>query len=100
MSAATFLALDRASRDALRHHQQIAQIECGMPAVVVHAVAVDADVLGAALVFRDLRERLDHLILAARDTDQVLHHILQLVLDLIRRFGLSCGRLEWMQRKF
>ena len=43
VAAAALLALDRRARDRLRDVEQVAQIEAGVPAGVVFAMAVDAD---------------------------------------------------------
>src|SRR5262249_8364936 len=95
--AAAFLALDRAARDGLGAGQKVPQIERRVPAGVVLAIALDADRLGALLETLDGLERAHHLLLAAHDADQVLHHVLQVVLDLERPLGVPAA-LEGRER--
>ena len=43
VAAAALLPLERATRDRFRDRQQVVEVECGMPARVVLAMAADAD---------------------------------------------------------
>ena len=55
MGAAAFLAVDGGAGDDLRDGQQVVQIERGVPAVVVFAIAGDAGFGGAGFQFLDAR---------------------------------------------
>ena len=78
------LALDGGRRDGFGDGQQVAEVDRGVPAVVVFAVAADPGAPRARPQALEPVERLAHLRLAAHDADQVLHHVLQVVLDRVR----------------
>ncbi len=84
VAAAALLALERRQRAALRHRQQRAQVERGVPARVVGAAAIRPRLRRALLEDLELLQRLLQLALGADDADQVLHDVLQLGLDRVR----------------
>ena len=90
VAAAALAPLDRRARDRLRDGQQVVQVERRVPAGVVLAMAADADAARRARAAgRDL-ERALHLGLVPHDADEVLHHLLQRVLHLVRALALTC----------
>ena len=85
MPAAAFLALERRSGDRLRDDQQVAEILRRVPAAVVLAMAGHAGPRRALASARRARSSASqHLVLLADDADEVLHHALQILLDLER----------------
>ena len=94
MRAAAFLALQGRERDGFGNREQIVQIERGVPAGIVFAIAADAHFAGALFQLRDPFQRALQLILAADDAHQILHQVLQIVLHLIRAFPLPLEGLE------
>src|SRR5215217_7054392 len=99
MTAAAFLAFDGGACDRLRHGQQVAKVLSGVPAGVVFTMADDAGAGGAAVQLLQPDERLLHLALVADDADQVLHHRLQVLLDL-ERVLRGIAALERLERAF
>src|SRR4051812_23830497 len=67
MAAATFLALDRRSRDRLGDREQILEIERGVPARIVFAIAANSDAFRALAQSRDLVDGHLHLPFFAHD---------------------------------
>ena len=96
VSAAAFLALDGGQRDGFGNRQQVAQIERGMPAGIVFAIAVAPRRWLPFFKLREAYQRALHLFFAAHDADQILHHVLQLVLHFIR--GDAAGAVERCER--
>ena len=84
LRAAALLAQQRGAGDGFGNGQQLSQIHGGVPAVVVLAVARDPGAGGALAQSGDHVQRLLHLAFDAHDADQVLHLLLQLVLDGVR----------------
>ena len=84
MSAATFFSLDGRSRDGFGNGQQRREIEGGVPAGVVIAIARDTDLLGLLPETLESLQGFLHLIFFTHDPDKVLHRLLQLVLNLER----------------
>ena len=77
------------------------QIDRGVPAGIVFPVAVDGDILGPFPKLMQSVEGAQHLVLAPDNANQVLHHFLQVMLNLVRPFGVSRrfrGALERFQR--
>ena len=102
MAAAALATLDRRARDRLRHGEQVVEIEGGVPAGVVLAMSADADAARERAQPRQTFERPLHLRLGAHDADQVLHHVLQLVLNPVRTLAVAAGgeRLDGARRGF
>ncbi len=94
MCAAALLALERGPRYGFGDRQQIAEIERGVPAGVVFAIACHSDMPGALAQFQNGLQGLLHLFLAAHDAHLVLHHVLQVMLDLIGTFARALERFE------
>src|SRR5690349_22958524 len=69
-----------------------------MPARVVFAIATDASTRGTELQFLNVPKCLQHFFFLANDTHQVLHHVLQSMLNRIRSFASIA--LERRQRVF
>src|SRR5207249_1439862 len=86
--------------DALGNGEQAGEIHCRVPAGIETTKADDTD--GARTLPQLLKaiERTLHLVLAANDADEVLHHLLQVLLDLIRTFVASAAdvAVERLQR--
>ena len=78
------LPLQRCLGDALGDDQHVAQVHRQVPAGVVLAVPLDAEVLGAFLELLDHREGLGQLLLGPDDADQVLHVRLEVLVDRVR----------------
>src|SRR5579885_1319862 len=74
--AAAFFSFQRCFGHDFRNRQQVPEIERGVPAGVVFAIAIDADLLAPRFQFANSFERLLHLLFGADDADQVLHHVL------------------------
>src|SRR6185437_14506323 len=101
VAAAALLALAAGAGDQLGHGEQAVEIEGGVPAGVVLAVAADAGAGGALAEGGDAGEGLVHLGLGADNAHPILHHLLQLVLHgegvlaagaaLERRLGAANG---------
>jgi hypothetical protein len=92
VTAAALAALDRRARNRFRDRQQVVQIERGVPARVVLAMPADADPARSITQRPEALERAPHLGLVPHDADQVLHHLLQRVLHLVRALGLAAAR--------
>ena len=90
LGAAAFLALDRRPRDRFGNRQQVVQVHRRVPAGVVLAIADDLHFRGTGLELFQSFERALHLVFLAHDADQVLHHVLQVVLHL-ERASLLCA---------
>jgi len=77
-----------ASSAALATHslnqQHVAQVDRQVPAGVELPVALDDDLRRALLELLQAGDRLGHLALAADDADQVVHHLLEVVVDRCR----------------
>ncbi len=71
MAAAALAALDGAAGDGLGDGEQVLEIERGVPAGVVFAVAIDGDFRRRLLELLNLLQRAGHFILAAHDADEV-----------------------------
>src|SRR5688572_26204904 len=99
MTAATLLTLDGGTRDRFGDREEVAQVECRVPARVVLAPAIRRDLLGLPGERLDFGERRLHLAFAPNDPDAVLHDPLQLVLDLVGA-GARCvaARLRPLER--
>src|SRR3954452_12146022 len=87
VSPARLLALERRLRDALGDQEHVAQVDRQVPAGVVAAVARHVQVLRTLLELLDLAERLLQLLTGADDADQVVHRLLELLLDRVRVLG-------------
>src|SRR5437763_9223109 len=87
MRSAAFLSLQRRPGHHFRYGEQVVQVDGRMPAGVVFAMATDAGTRGAELKFLNALKRLKHFFLLANDTHQVLHHVLESMLNRIRSFG-------------
>ena len=98
--AAALLPLEGRGGDRLGAGEQAGQIERRVPAGVVLAVADAGDLRRARLQPLDPLDRLPDVGLVAHDADVVLHQVLQLVLNLVGRLGVTGGRgpLERRQR--
>ena len=79
----------RCASDGLGHKEQTAEIDGGVPPVVVLAVACDAYVLRPGVQGLNLYQCLLHFCFGANDADQVLHGFLQVILNLV---GILAGR--------
>ena len=96
--------VERAAGDRFGDHEQVVEVEGGVPAGVVLAVALGGGLLGAGLEFGEPVKGRGHIRLVADDADLVLHHVLQVVLDVVRvlaalvlvegREGLGVGVLD------
>src|SRR3954468_13847618 len=92
VATATLLPLERGTRNDLRHRQEILEIERRVPSRIVLAISGDGN-LGRPL--SETPQRVEcalHLLFAADDADELLHHRLQIVLDLER--ALAAGAVE------
>src|SRR5260370_40708538 len=96
MRAPAFLALDRGACDGFRDGQQVIQIESGVPARVVFAIAHYENIRSALAETLDTLQGLLHFFLPADDTNFVLHHVLQIVFHLLRT--LAAASLERFER--
>src|SRR4030095_10635773 len=85
VTATSLRARDRCLGDALADQQHVAEVECEVPARVELTVTLDDDLLAAGLEILELVERLLDLVLAADDADEVVHGLLQL---LVQRVGV------------
>ncbi len=104
VAAAALAALQRGQGHALGHGQQRAQVEGQVPARVVLAVPLDPHLRRPLLEGGDPLEGALQLALGADDPDQLLHAVLELLLDgvgvdvavgpLERGQGLALGRLD------
>jgi succinate dehydrogenase/fumarate reductase flavoprotein subunit len=65
------------------------QINRRMPAGIVFAMAINSDVSGAFPKFGQFVERANQFLFASHDTDEALHHFLQISLHLVRVFGIA-----------
>ena len=74
------------------------QVDRGMPAGVVHPVALHAHMLRPLLELPEDLQRVRHFLFAPHDSDQLLHPLLQLFLDLIGRLAVARIALERRQR--
>src|SRR5438874_4001810 len=86
MSASTFFSLESRTRDRFRHSEKILQIERSMPPRIVLTIAGDAHSLRSRFQSFDSLEGAPHFLLASNNADQLLHHFLKCVLNLIRTF--------------
>src|SRR5688500_15087889 len=84
MPSAAFLPLDRRQRDRFRYREQVVQVERRVPAGVVFAIALHADVGRIGAQRAHAIQGLHHFRFLPDDTDQLLHHLLQRVLDGVR----------------
>ena len=84
VASAAFATLDRRPGDGFRDRQQAVQIQSGVPAGVVLPMPADADAALARTQRIQAVERPLHLRLCSHDPDQIMHHVLQGVLHLIR----------------
>ena len=71
-----------------------------MPARIIFAIAVDPHFASALLEFRDPFQRPLQFVFPADDTHQILHHVLQVVLNLIGALALPVERFERLARHF
>src|SRR5947209_10055096 len=97
MPPAAFAPLDRGASDRLRYEQEVWEIERGMPAGVVFAMAADAHPARSVAQRLESRERALHFRFVSDDADEVLHHFLQRILDLVGSFSLR-ATLKRLQR--
>src|SRR5688572_11039167 len=67
-----------------------------MPAGIVFAIAGHADATDPSPKRLQAVQRARHFIFFPDDADEVLHHFLQIMLYLVRAFGLGTAR-EWFQ---
>src|SRR5688500_14180129 len=92
VSAAAFLSLDSGSRYRFRDGDEVGEIERRMPSRIVFPVSNHADALRAIAKRGQAFKRLLHLLFAANDAHERLHHLLKCVLNMIRAFaGLGGG---------
>src|SRR6516165_4014851 len=76
------------------------QIDCGVPAGIVFAMATDRDVFGTLPKLGQFVKRANHFLFAAHDAYEALHHFLEIILHLVwaftvgRSFG---GAIEWLE---
>src|SRR5206468_829857 len=89
MCAAAFLPLQSRARDALGDGEQAGEIQRRVPAGIEPTMAGDSHGARTLPQFLKTIERALHLVLASHDADEVLHHLLQVLLDLIRTFVAS-----------
>src|SRR5262245_57182044 len=87
VTAARLLALEGGLRDALGDQQHVAQVDRQVPARVVLPVPAHREVLGPLLELLDLAQRLLQLRTGADDADQVVHRLLELLLDRVWILG-------------
>src|SRR5579862_7108652 len=81
VAAAGFTPIKGAAGDGLGDAHEVGEIKASMPARVILAVAVDADLGRAGLEARETVEGRGHVLLVADDADLVLHHVLEIVLN-------------------
>src|SRR6267143_3292188 len=95
--ATTFLSLERATCHDLGHSEQALKIQRCMPPRIVLAVARNGYLLGPLVKSSERVERAAYLTFLAHDADEVLHHRLEIVLDLVRVFAVL--PVEWLERR-
>src|SRR2546423_3573779 len=83
VAAAAFLALECSAGDDLRYRQQVLQIKGGVPPRIVLPVSSNRHLPRALTQRFESFQCATDLFLAAHDADQLLHHSLQIVLDLV-----------------
>src|SRR5262245_41651680 len=91
MGATALLTVQGGPGDTLGNREQACEIEGCVPAGVELAVAGDADAAGALPKALEAFERAGHFVLAADNADKVLHHFLQIELDLVGPFKIRAG---------
>ena len=84
MAAAAFFAVERRAGDGFGNGEQMFQVDRRVPAGVVFAMAVNGDLSCAFLKFAQPVQSLHHFVLAPHDADELLHHLLQIMLHLVR----------------
>src|SRR5260370_1522112 len=94
LSPATFLAFQRGTGHGFRYSKEVHQVERGVPARVVFAVARHTDFSSALAKFLQPLQRARHFLAPAHHADPVLHQLLQALLDLVRTFAIGAA-LEW-----
>src|SRR2546430_417371 len=87
MRSPAFFSLQRRPGHHFRYGEQVVQVDGRMPAGVVFAMATDAGTRGTELKFLNALKRLKHFFFLANDTHQILHHVLESMLNRIRSFG-------------
>src|SRR2546422_3707326 len=92
MRPATLLPLEGRPGDRLRDGEKVREVQRRVPAGVVTAVPLDADLFRAIDQRADGAEGLPHLLLSPADPDPVLHQVLKVLLHLVR--SLPAGSLE------
>ncbi len=74
------------------------QVERGMPAGIVLAMAVNGGLVGALPELSEVLQRLLHFAFVADDADERLHHFLQLTLDLVGTLRTGAGGRAALER--
>src|SRR5205085_5252525 len=94
--AATFLSLERSTGHDLGYRQQVLQIEGGVPSRIVLSVSGDRNLPRPPTQPSQSFQGATNLLLPSHDSNLLLHHLLQIVLDLVWPFlpALSIERLE------
>src|ERR1700681_1745825 len=87
LGAPTLPALQGSPGDGLRDDEKAGEVESEMPAGVVLAVAGDVDPPRPLAQMAEAVQSALHLRPGADDVAEILHHGLQLVLDLVRIFA-------------
>src|ERR1043165_2356057 len=94
LGAAGFLAFDGRAGDGFGDGEEVGQVEGGVPAGVVFADGGGAGFGGASLELGEAVEGAGHFVFLADDADEVLHHVLEGVLDLVGGFAGGAS-VEW-----
>src|SRR5690348_11317595 len=98
MRSPAFFSLERRPSHHFRDSEQVIQVDGRMPAGVVFAITSYANAFATDLEFSYAFQRLRHFFFRANDAHQVLHHVLQSVLNRIGPFATIM--LEGFQRLF
>src|ERR1700760_538790 len=86
MSATALFAVQSRVGNHLRHGQKVRQVECGMPSGVVFPVPAHTHPRSCGGQFANALLCLQHLLLRAHNSHQVLHQVLQGMLHGVRIF--------------
>src|SRR5438034_11419201 len=84
LGSATLFSLDSRAGDGFGDREQVGKVEGRVPARVVFPVASHSHVRGSLPQSLDSIQRTLHLVFLSHDTDQFLHHLLKLELNLVR----------------
>ena len=95
--AAALGALQRGLGNALRDAEHVVQVDREVPTGVVLAVPLNGEPARALAQLADCLEGPLHLLRVPDDADELVHRLLQLVLDRVR--VLATFGLEWRQRR-